>query len=160
MIMSVPKNRRKKSSVDFEMIYFRVADGIDELMAHDFFAEGLLADKNREFLRIRCESLQRYTDDLLYFIKIANSIYPQCEAELNERRLAQDKAVGVCYAILTVLQRILMRLRVPGSKYVVDIQNIEQMINSLKAWRKSDNRLRDKIVAANSAKGPQGPATQ
>ena len=92
--MSVPKNRRKKSSVDFEMIYFRVADGIDELIAHDFFAEGLLADKNRTFLQIRCESLQRYTDDLLYHIKIANSIYPQCEAELNERRLAQDKAVG------------------------------------------------------------------
>ena len=159
MIMSVPKSRRKKSSVDFEMIYFRVADGIDELIAHDFFAEGLLAEKNRTFLQIRCESLQRYTDDLLYNIKIANSIYPQCEAELNERRLAQDKAVGVCYAILTVLQRILMRLRVPGSKYVVDIQNIEQMINSLKAWRKSDNRLRAKI-AADGAKGPQGPAAQ
>jgi len=157
--MSVPKSKRKKSSVDFEMIYFRVVDGIDELIAHDFFAEGLLADKNRTFLQIRCESLQRYTDDLLYYIKIANSIYPQCEAELDERRLAQDKAVGVCYAILTVLQRILMRLRVLGSKYVVDIQNIEQMINSLRAWRKSDNRLRAKI-AAGGAKGPQGPAAQ
>lgn len=158
--MSVPKNRRKKSSVDFEMIYFRLVDGIDELMAHDFFAEGLLADKNRTFLQIRCESLQRYTDDLLQYIKMANSIYPQCLAELDERRLAQDKAIGVCYAILTVLQRILMRLRVPGSKYVVDIQNIEQMINSLRAWRKSDNRLRDKIVAANGANGSQGPAAQ
>jgi len=157
--MSVPKSKRKKSSADFEMIYFRVVDGIDELIAHDFFAEGLLADKNRTFLQIRCESLQRYTDDLLYYIKIANSIYPQCEAELDERRLAQDKAVGVCYAILTVLQRILMRLRVLGSKYVVDIQNIEQMINSLRAWRKSDNRLRAKI-AAGGAKGPQGPAAQ
>ena len=41
----------------------------------------------------------------------------------------------------------------------VDIQNIEQMINSLKAWRKSDNRLRAKI-AAGGAKGPQGPAAQ
>ena len=158
--MSVPKSRRKKSSADFEMIYFRLVDGIDELMAHDFFAEGLLADKNRTFLQIRCESLQRYTDDLLQYIKIANSIYPQCLAELDERRLAQDKAIGVCYAILTVLQRILMRLRVPGSKYVVDIQNIEQMINSLKAWRKSDNRLRDKIVAANGTNGLQGPAAQ
>lgn len=158
--MSVPKSRRKKSSVDFEMVYLRLVDGIDELMAHDFFAEGLLADKNRTFLQIRCESLQRYTDDLLQYIKMANSIYPQCLAELDERRLAQDKAIGVCYAILTVLQRILMRLRVPGSKYVVDIQNIEQMINSLRAWRRSDNRLRDKILAANGANGSQGPAAQ
>ena len=113
--MSVPKSRRKKSSVDFEMVYLRLVDGIDELMAHDFFAEGLLADKNRTFLQIRCESLQRYTDDLLQYIKMANSIYPQCLAELDERRLAQDKAIGVCYAILTVLQRILMRLRVNSS---------------------------------------------
>lgn len=157
--MSVPKSKRKKSSVDFEMIYFRVVDGIDELIAHDFFAEGDLAERNRTFLKIRCDSLQRYTDDLLYYIKIANSIYPQCEAELDERRLAQDKAIGVCFAVLTSLHRILQRLRVPGSKYTTDIENIEQMINSLRAWRKSDNRLRAKI-AAGGAKGPQGPAAQ
>ena len=93
--MSVPKNRRRKSSADFEMIYFRLVDGVDELIAHDFFAEGGLAERNRTFLNIRCESLQRFTDDLLYYIQIANSIYPQCEAELNERRLAQDKAAGL-----------------------------------------------------------------
>ena len=157
--MSVPKNRRRKSSADFEMIYFRLVDGVDELIAHDFFAEGGLAERNRTFLNIRCESLQRFTDDLLYYIQIANSIYPQCEAELNERRLAQDKAVGVCFAILTTLQRILQRLRVPGCKYVMDVKNIEQMINSLKAWRKSDNRLRTKI-AAEGTNGPKGPAVQ
>ena len=158
--MSVPKSKRKKSSVDFEMIYFRLVDGIDELMAHDFFAEGDLAERNRMFLQIRCESLQRFTDDLLCYIKIANSIFPQCEAELDERRLAQDKAIGVCFAVLTTLQRILQRLRVHGSKYTTDIENIEQMINSLRAWRKSDNRLRDKIVVFNDAKGSQGPAAQ
>ncbi len=157
--MSVPKSKRKKSSVDFEMIYFRLVDGIDELIAHDFFAEGDLAERNRTFLKIRCDSLQRFTDDLLYYIKIANSIYPQCEAELDERRLAQDKAIGVCFAVLTTLQRVLQRLRVPGSKYTTDIENIEQMINSLRAWRKSDNRLRAKI-AAGGAKGLQGPAAQ
>ena len=143
--MSVPKTKRSQSKVEFEMIYFQLADGIDNLVEHEFFAEGVLVEKNRKFIDIRSESLERFTDDLLYYIKIANSIYPKCMEELVERRLAMDKAIGVCYAILTTLQRILQRLRVPGYKYALDVKNIERMINSLKSWRKSDNRIESAI---------------
>ena len=66
-------------------------------------------------------------------------------AELAERRVAMGKAIGTCYAILTNYQRIMMRLRVPDNKYTQDIKNVVKMINSLKAWRKSDNRLKDKL---------------
>ena len=62
--MSVVKNKRTKSKVEFEMIYFQLADGIDNLVEHDFFAEGVLAIKNRKFLDIRCETLERLTDEL------------------------------------------------------------------------------------------------
>lgn len=140
--MSVVKSKRNKSKIEFEMIYFRLADGIDTLVEHGFFAEGLLAQKNRVFLDMRCQTLERLTDDLLYHIKIANSIYPTCMAEWEERRLCIGRAIGVCYAILTNLQRILTRMRVPDNKYTEDIGNIMKMINSLKAWRKSDNRLK------------------
>ena len=90
--MSVVKNKRTKSKVEFEMIYFQLADGIDNLVEHDFFAEGVLAIKNRKFLDIRCETLERLTDELLYHIKIANSIYPTCRTEWEERRLTIGKA--------------------------------------------------------------------
>ncbi len=143
--MSVPKSKRTKSKVEFEMIYFQLIDGIDTLVEHNFFAEGELINKNRVFLDIRCRSLEDYTDKLLYHIKIANSIYPTCMEEWAERRLEIGRAIGVCYAILTQLQRILMRLRVPDSKYTLDIQNISRMINSLKAWRKADNKLKGKL---------------
>ena len=53
-----------------------------------------------------------------------------------------DKAIGTCYAILTNFQRIMIRLRIPDNKYTLDIQNVAKMINSLKAWRKSDNKLK------------------
>ena len=46
------------------------------------------------------------------------------------------------YAILTNLQRVMIRLRVPDNRYTEDIKNLVKMINSLKAWRKSDNRLK------------------
>ena len=140
--MSVVKSKRGKSNVEFEQIYFQLADGIDNLVEHDFYAEGLLAQKNRVFLDIRSRTLEDLTDKLLYYIKIANSIYPTCMTEWEERRVTIGKAIGICYAILTNEQRIMIRLRVPDNKYTMDVRNIMRMINSLKAWRKSDNKLK------------------
>ena len=140
--MSVVKSKRGNSNVEFEQIYFQLADGIDNLVEHDFYAEGLLAQKNRVFLDIRSRTLEDLTDKLLYYIKIANSIYPTCMTEWEERRVTIGKAIGICYAILTNYQRIMIRLRVPDNKYTMDVRNIMRMINSLKAWRKSDNKLK------------------
>ena len=148
--MSVVKSKRGQSKVEFEMIYFKLADGIDTLVEHEFFAEGMLAIKNKMFLEMRSRSLEDLTDKLLYHIKIANSIYPTCITEWEERRVsigkAIGKAIGTCYAILTNMQRIMMRLRIPDNKYVTDIENCIRMINSLKAWRKSDNKLKESLL--------------
>ena len=143
--MSVVRSKRNKSGVEFEMILFQLVDGIDNLVEHDFYAEGMLAVKNKMFLDMRSRALEDLTDKLVFYIKIANSIYPQCIAEWEERRVAQGKAIGTCYAILTNMQRIMMRLRIPDNKYTLDIQNVMRMINSLKAWRKSDNKLKKKL---------------
>lgn len=143
--MSVVKSKRTQSKIEFEMIYFLVADGVDNLVEHDFYADGELARKNRVFLNIRGQSLERQTDSLLYYIKMANSIYPQCMAEYEERRVLIGKAIGTCYSILTNYQRVMQRLRIPDGKYSVEIKNIMRMINSLKSWRKSDNKIKDKL---------------
>lgn len=148
--MSVVESKRGKSKVEFEMIYFQLADSVDNLVEHDFYAEGELANKNRIFLNARSMTLERLTDSLLYYIKIANSIYPTCLMEWEERRVAMGKAIGTCYAILTNYQRIMIRLRVPDNKYTLDIKNIMRMINSLKAWRKSDNRLKASLEKGNA----------
>jgi len=140
--VSVVKSKRNKSKIEFEMIYFKVADGVDNLIEHNFYAKGDLLEKNRVFLEIRYKSLEELTDTLLYHIKIANSIYPTCMTEWEERRTTIGKAIGTCYAILTHYQRIMMRLRIPDNKYVDNIADVVRMINSLKAWRKSDNKLK------------------
>ena len=143
--MSVVQSKRNQSKVEFEMIYFQLADGIDTLVEHDFFAEGVLAQKNRAFLDMRCRTLEDLTDKLLYHIKIANSIYPMCIAEWEERRIEMDKAIGICFAILTIFQRIMIRLRIPDNKYTLDIQNVVRMINSLKAWRRGDYKIKEAL---------------
>lgn len=146
--MSVPKGKRSKSRDEFEMIFFQLVDAVDNLVEHQFFAEGLLAEKNKVFMEIRCRTLEDLTDKLLYHIKIANSIYPKCMAEWEERRVSMGKAIGCCFAILTNLQRIMTRLRVPDTKYVVYIKTVDRMINSLRAWRQSDWKLKGKLEAA------------
>lgn len=143
--MSVVKSKRTQSKIEFEMIYFLVADGVDNLVEHDFYADGELARKNRVFLNIRGQSLERQTDNLLYYIKMANSIYPQCMAEYEERRVLIGKAIGTCYSILTNYQRVMQRLRIPDGKYSIEIKNLMRMINSLKSWRKPDNKIKDKL---------------
>ena len=143
--MSVVKSKRTQSKIEFEMIYFLVADGVDNLVEHDFYADGELARKNRVFLNIRGQSLERQTDNLLYYIKMANSIYPQCMTEYEERRVLMGKAIGTYYSILTNYQRVMQRLRIPDGKYSVEIKNLMRMINSLKSWRKSDNKIKDKL---------------
>lgn len=146
--MSVVKSRRSQSKIEFEMIYFQVVDGVDNLVENQFYTDAETIQKNRWFVNARFQTLQKLTDDLLYNIKIANSIYPTCMAELEERRVSMDKAIGVCYAILTNYQRIMTRLRVPDNKYTLDIKNVMRMIGSLKAWRKSDNKFKDSFQQA------------
>lgn len=143
--MSVVKSKRSKSVTEFEMVYFKLADGIDTLVEYDFHASREVAQRNRKFIDTRGYTLERLMDGLLYHIKIANSIYPMCMSEWEERRTSISKSVGICYAILTILQRIMMRLRIPDNKYTTDINNVDKMINSLKAWRRSDNKLKEKI---------------
>jgi len=99
--MSVVKGKRNQSKVEFEALYFKVADGVDNFVEHNFYASHEQLEKNKTFLDVRCTTLEKLTDDLLYNIKIANSIYPTCIAELEERRLSMGRAIGICYAILT-----------------------------------------------------------
>lgn len=141
--MSVVKSKRGQSSVEFEQIYFQLADRVDTLVENNFYADKDKTEKNKIFLDMRYAALEKLTDDLLYNIKIANSIYPTCMTEWEERRLAMGKAIGTCYAILTHYQRIMMRLKISDNKYNDDIRIVIRMINSLKAWRKSNYKLRD-----------------
>ena len=143
--MSVVKSRRGKSRIEFEMIYFQLADGLDNLTENYFWADSETIQQHKIFLSSRAEAIEKLTDELVYRIKIANSIYPTCYEEWAERRVEIGKAVGVCYAILTNLQRVMVRLRIPDNKYTNDVKNIIKMINSLKAWRKSNNTLKSTL---------------
>jgi len=85
--MSVVKSKRNQSKIEFENLYFKLADNVDNLVEHKFYANEDILERNSVFLDIRCRSLEELTDILLYHIKIANSIYPTCMSEWEERRV-------------------------------------------------------------------------
>lgn len=66
--MSVVKSKRSQSSIEFEQIYFKLADSIDNLVEHNFYASKEMIEKNKVFLEIRCKTLEELTDTLIYHI--------------------------------------------------------------------------------------------
>lgn len=92
--------------------------------------------------------------DITMHVYIANSIYPTCREELIQRRLHQDEAVGQCYRLVQELQYAIETLPVDVNAYLRFADDIQQEINLIKGWRKSDNKFKgafSDIAAANFA---------
>lgn len=83
-------------------------------------------------------------------IILANSIYPTTEYQWDLRLSYSEKAIGNCYLLLSNIQFLIRTF--PGHKekdmnrflYIAEIINNE--INSLKRWIKSDRAKRKKLL--------------
>lgn len=75
----------------------------------------------------------------------ANSIYPTCVRELEERRLHQDLAIGQCYRLVQELQYAIETLPVDVNTYLRFSAQIQKEIDLIKGWRKSDNKFKGAI---------------
>ena len=108
-----------------------------------------LMEKNRAFDEWFIEDERKVIVDCLRSIGenvfLANSIYPTYMEELIERRLYQDKAIGLCYRLAQELQYAIETLPVDVNKYLRFAEMIQTEINLLKGWRKSDNKFKRAI---------------
>lgn len=108
-----------------------------------------LMEKNRAFDEWFIEDERKVIVDCLRSIGenvfLANSIYPTYMEELIERRLYQDKAIGLCYRLTQELQYAIETLPVDVNKYLRFAEMIQTEINLLKGWRKSDNKFKRAI---------------
>lgn len=108
-----------------------------------------LMEKNRAFDEWFIEDERKVIVDCLRSIGenvfLANSIYPTYMGELIERRLCQDKAIGLCYRLTQELQYAIETLPVDVNKYLRFAEMIQTEINLLKGWRKSDNKFKRAI---------------
>lgn len=79
-------------------------------------------------------------------IRMANSIYPTTIEECNQRRQFQNLAIGNCQQLFDIFQIMMEVFRLDINKYANYIDMINKEINLIKAWRKSDNKIKNKIT--------------
>lgn len=137
--MSVTKSDRRESKVEFDATYFKLYDDAVKMVENKFYAKGEQAER-RAYISYMASAVMKSVTELGTHIRIANSIYPICKAELMERRIEQEKAIGLCFDILTKYQLAMSELKVPDDKHVNEIKHLIHEINCLKKWRTSDNK--------------------
>lgn len=138
--MSVPKGKRNESKVEFDNTYYKIHKDAVKLCCSKF---GATKEQIVEYNLYINAVISDILDDVLLlgkYIRMANSIYPKYEYELSERRLLQNKSIGMCFSILTKYQLVMEVLGTHENKYVNEINNLTHEINCLKKWRLSDNK--------------------
>lgn len=90
--------------------------------------------------------LDNIGEDLIRYVTLADSIYPQTMSEFDTRRSLQWKAIGTCYYYLQTFQTIMRRLPVDIEKYMPYVDDIRKEIALLRKWKKSDNRFKEIII--------------
>ena len=143
--MSVNKVDRRESKIEFDNTYFRVYDDAIRLIKNGFGADKKRREEYKGYIKVMSSKILDLIMDLGTYIRIANSIYPKYPSELEARRLEQDKAIGLCFDLLTKYQIIMRELHVKDDKYVQEIKHIVHEINCLKKWRASDKRFSEQV---------------
>lgn len=88
--------------------------------------------------------------EMINNITQANTVYPTTLTEFEFRRKFQWMAIGNCYQLLQAMQTAIRVLPVKVDKYMIFVEMIKDELNSLKEWKKSDNRIKKAIELKNS----------
>ena len=95
------------------------------------------------FIKDERNTITAYMREVTKHCFVANSNYPYIDEEYVQRRLHQDEAIGFCFSIKQELQYAIETLPVDVNVYLRFAEMIDKEVALIKAWRKSDNRIRD-----------------
>lgn len=98
------------------------------------------------FIENRKRKLIKLTDTLIENIIAANLIYAISTAECDQRRILQNRAIGVCGNLYRELQYLKRHLPINLNWIAGTIALIKREEILLKGWRRSDNKTRKKII--------------
>lgn len=75
-------------------------------------------------------------------LRAANSIYPTCMFEYEQRRGYQNVAIANCEQLIKELQRVVEIFEVDLNVYGRYIKAIDREIGLIKKWRQRDNKIK------------------
>jgi hypothetical protein len=157
--MSVLKNKRGLSKLEFYHNARKLRQNITNLLLRDFGVK----DKVR---KIKTESgeeatiiegypdwlIEKFRDSIIQILRnlmmnitAGNTVYPTNESELQLRRQYQTAAIVNCEQLLQEMHYCEDVLPIHVSKFLPYVEAIEFEVKLLKGWRKSSNKLNEKI---------------
>ena len=117
------------------------------LKRHDAFAQWYVPQERQVIIN--------YLREANAELHMANSIMPEYWSELEERRLHQDKAIGYLTNLEQELMYIIESMPVDINTYTRFSDQINNEIVLIKAWRKSDNKFKSKLIENEKKRNPE-----
>jgi hypothetical protein len=157
--MGVLKNKRGLSRLEFYHNARKLRQDITNLLLRDFG----IRDKVRKTKTADGETLtviegypdwlvEKFRDSIMQILRnlmmnitAGNTIYPTSEAEMALRRQYQTAAIVNCEQLLQEMHYCGDVLPVHVSKFLPYVDAVEFEITLLKGWRKSNNKIYDKL---------------
>ncbi|MDR2516224.1 MAG: hypothetical protein LBC88_02450 [Spirochaetaceae bacterium] len=156
--MSVLKNRRGLSRLEFYHNARKMRREITMLILRDFGIhsrgakfkadtgsqqpEGFYDELVAEFSK----NVRLLLRNMMWNITAGNTIYPVNEAEVQERRTYQNRAIIACEQLHQEILYCEDVIPVKASTFMPYIERIEFEIKLLKGWRKANNKIETLIA--------------
>lgn len=145
--MSVIKAKRSQSSFEVFTNATALRKELTQYVMRDFAYEGKLEQMQQLVLNDERTEILHDCRNICSCITMANSIYVTCMEEYEERRKYQDLAIGYCARLKQELQFIVDTFphKININKYAMSIKLADKEIVLIKAWRKADKKLKEKL---------------
>ena len=147
---NIPKSQRKPTKIDFFIKAINLRQKTIEYIDQDFGvskrlnADGTPYQQYWIIVKLR-DSIYDAIQDYVLCLTQANTIYITNMYEYNARRKYMTQAIGDLEFVIQELQYAIRSFGVKPSKYTLLIEDMEECIKSVKAWRKSDNAVKNKL---------------
>ena len=140
-------NARKLREEIIKMLLrdFGVRDKIRKIRTEENLEVTIIEEYPSWIITSLRDNIVRILRDLIANITAGNTIYPVNADELRLRRHYQDMAIVNCEQLLQEIQFCADILPVKLEKFLPYADTIEFEIQLLKGWRKSSNKLQQKI---------------
>ena len=117
------------------------------------YYQGTGLENVTEFLKKEREYISNILRNISSNIQKANKIFPTNPEELTQRRLYQDYAIADCFDLQVEMQFCAETVDGINVNVLLNyVKDIEEEILLLKAWRKSDNKIRKTLENKNKNK--------
>ena len=149
---NIPASKRPTSRVDFFKKAIDLRAKIVDYLNVDFNSdkkvdeEGWENEKYWVIVKVR-NSIYEYARQMVENCTQANTIRIGSLYEYNERRRYMTAAIGNCESINQEIQFSIRYLNIKPNKYMRLIKEILLVRDSIRNWRKSDNKVKNKLLS-------------